>query len=137
MIGMVTYALAVAVPITITGVGVVSTFGDSADGFRDALLDGRTGIAPSEEFAARNCRSTLAARIAGFDPARWIPPTPRRPIRLTAGSSCGWTRAELPTLGAGASRGPAGHRRSLGRLADEMAHEMVCEVHGIGAGAIH
>lgn len=80
---MVTYALAVAVPITITGVGVVSTFGDSADGFRDALLDGRTGIAPSEEFAARNCRSTLAARIAGFDPARWIPPMKLRRMDVT------------------------------------------------------
>src|SRR6476660_580655 len=74
MIGMVTYALAVAVAITITGVGVVSTFGDSAHGFRDALLDGRPGIAPSAEFTAISCRSTLAARISGFDPARWIPP---------------------------------------------------------------
>lgn len=64
----------VAVPITITGVGVVSAFGDSPDRFRDALLDGRTGIAHSDEFAAKGCRSTLAARITGFEPARWIAP---------------------------------------------------------------
>ena len=61
-------------PVHITGVGVVSTFGDSATAFRDALLDGRTGVAPAPEFAAQGTRSTLAARIAGFDPARWIPP---------------------------------------------------------------
>jgi 3-oxoacyl-[acyl-carrier-protein] synthase II len=64
----------VTAPIIITGVGVVSAFGDSPDAFRDALLDGRTGIAPVPAFAAQGCRSTLAARIAGFEPAKWIPP---------------------------------------------------------------
>ena len=61
-------------PVLITGVGVVSAFGDSPDAFRDALLDGRTGIAPDPAFAARGCRSTLAAHIMHFDPAKWIPP---------------------------------------------------------------
>ena len=46
--------------IVITGIGVVSTFGDSTDAFRDALLDGRTGISLDSEFeaqgAARCCR---------------------------------------------------------------------------------
>jgi 3-oxoacyl-(acyl-carrier-protein) synthase len=64
----------VTAPILITGVGVVSAFGDSPEAFRDALLDGRTGIACAPAFAAVGCRSTLAARIAGFDPAKWIPP---------------------------------------------------------------
>jgi 3-oxoacyl-(acyl-carrier-protein) synthase len=61
-------------PVVISGVGVVSPFGDSADAFRDALLEGRTAIAPSPAFARLGCRSTLAARIAGFQPAKWIPP---------------------------------------------------------------
>jgi 3-oxoacyl-(acyl-carrier-protein) synthase len=60
--------------IAITGLGVVSTFGDSADAFRDALLEGRSGIAPVEAFAAAGCRSTLAARVTGFVPAKWIAP---------------------------------------------------------------
>ena len=60
--------------IAITGIGVVSTFGDSAEAFRDGLLDGRSGIAPVEAFAAAGCRSTLAARVTGFDAARWISP---------------------------------------------------------------
>ncbi len=61
-------------PIVITGLGVVSPFGDAVDGFRDALLDGRTAIAPDPAFAERGCRSVLSARIAGFEPAKWIPP---------------------------------------------------------------
>jgi 3-oxoacyl-(acyl-carrier-protein) synthase len=61
-------------PILITGLGVVSTFGDSPDVFRDALLEGRTGISTDSEFEAQGCRSLLSARIAGFRPAKWIPP---------------------------------------------------------------
>jgi 3-oxoacyl-[acyl-carrier-protein] synthase II len=64
----------VSEPVVITGIGVVSAFGDSPDAFRDALLAGRSGIAPDEEFEAKGCRSVLSARIAGFEPANWIPP---------------------------------------------------------------
>jgi 3-oxoacyl-[acyl-carrier-protein] synthase II len=64
----------VGLPVFITGVGVVSAFGDSPDAFRDALLDGRTGIAMDPAFEGRGCRSTLSARIAGFEPAKWIAP---------------------------------------------------------------
>ena len=76
MIGMVTYAANPIVPeqIVITGIGVVSTFGDSPDVFRDAILEGRTGISLDTEFEAQGCRSVLSARIAGFEPSKWIPP---------------------------------------------------------------
>ncbi len=60
--------------IVITGIGVVSTFGDSPDAFRDAILEGRTGISPDTEFEAQGCRSLLSARITGFQPSKWIPP---------------------------------------------------------------
>jgi len=60
--------------IVITGIGVVSTFGDSPDAFRDAILEGRTGISLDTEFEAQGCRSVLSARIAGFEPSKWIPP---------------------------------------------------------------
>jgi len=65
---------AVTERIAITGIGVVSTFGDSAEAFRDSLLEGRSGIAPVEAYVAAGCRSTLAARVSGFDAARWISP---------------------------------------------------------------
>ena len=73
---MVTYAANPIVPeqIVITGIGVVSTFGDSPDAFRDALLEGRTGISLDTGFEAQGCRSVLSARIAGFEPSKWIPP---------------------------------------------------------------
>lgn len=61
-------------PVSITGIGVVSAFGETREGFRDALLAGRTGVAPFEEFATAGCRSVLTAHVAGFDKARWIPP---------------------------------------------------------------
>jgi 3-oxoacyl-(acyl-carrier-protein) synthase len=70
-------------PISIAGVGVVSPFGDSPSGFRDALLEGATAIAPDSRFASFGCRSTLAARVAGFDPARWIPPMKLRRMDTT------------------------------------------------------
>ena len=61
-------------PIVITGLGVVSPFGDAVNTFRDGLLEGRSAIAPDPKFAERGCRAVLAARIAGFEPAKWIPP---------------------------------------------------------------
>ncbi|MGH8638387.1 MAG: beta-ketoacyl-[acyl-carrier-protein] synthase family protein [Burkholderiales bacterium] len=61
-------------PVCITGVGVVSGFGDSCDRFRDSLHAGATAVHPSAQFEAAGCRSVLAARVSQFDPARWISP---------------------------------------------------------------
>ncbi len=72
-----------SVPIAITGLGVVSPLGDSPDRFRDALLGGDTGIAPDAAFASQGCRSTLSARVAGFEPAKWIPPMKLRRMDTT------------------------------------------------------
>jgi 3-oxoacyl-[acyl-carrier-protein] synthase II len=70
-------------PVCITGVGVVSPLGDSREAFRDGLLSGRSGIAPSAQFEAFGCRSVLAARVADFDPARWIAPMKLRRMDTT------------------------------------------------------
>jgi 3-oxoacyl-(acyl-carrier-protein) synthase len=59
-------------PVFITGVGVVSAFGDSRGEFRDSLLAGESGIAPCASFKDAGCRSVLAARVARFDATRWI-----------------------------------------------------------------
>jgi len=67
----------------ITGVGVVSPFGDSCDSFRDALLAGRSGIRPDATFAAAGCRSTLAARVSCFEPSRWVSPMKLRRMDST------------------------------------------------------
>jgi 3-oxoacyl-[acyl-carrier-protein] synthase II len=79
-------------PITITGLGAVSPFGDSVDAFRDALLEGRTAIAPDPEFSGRTSRSVLSARVSGFEPAKWIAPMKLRrmdgtgPLAIVAAS---------------------------------------------------
>jgi 3-oxoacyl-[acyl-carrier-protein] synthase II len=73
----------VAEPVSITGLGVVSPFGDSLDRFRDALLDGVTGIGTDPSFVAAGCRSTLAARVSHFDAAKWISPMKLRRMDST------------------------------------------------------
>ena len=70
-------------PVHITGVGVVSAFGDSPDRFRDALLSGASGVRPVDAFAARGCRSVLAAHVSDFDAARWIAPMKLRRMDAT------------------------------------------------------
>ncbi len=61
-------------PVSITGVGVVSPFGDGRDAFRDALLSGASGIAPAAQYESFGCRSVLAAKVSAFDPTHWVPP---------------------------------------------------------------
>jgi 3-oxoacyl-(acyl-carrier-protein) synthase len=70
-------------PVVVSGLGVVSAFGTSHEAFRDALLDGRSAIAPVSGFATDDCRSTLAAEIAGFDPTAWVPPMRLRRLDRT------------------------------------------------------
>lgn len=72
-----------AEPVSITGLGVVSPFGDSLDRFRDALLNGATGIGTDPSFVAAGCRSTLAARVAQFDATTWISPMKLRRMDTT------------------------------------------------------
>jgi 3-oxoacyl-[acyl-carrier-protein] synthase II len=79
---MVTYG-SVTDSIAITGLGVVSPFGDAPQRFRDALLAGETGIVSVPQFKAFDCRSTLAACVATFDPAKWIAPMKLRRMDTT------------------------------------------------------
>ena len=69
--------------VSVVGIGVVSPFGTSLETFRDALLQGRTGIAPVTEFDTKDCRSTLAASVTGFEAAKWIPPMKLRRMDRT------------------------------------------------------
>jgi 3-oxoacyl-[acyl-carrier-protein] synthase II len=73
----------VADPIAITGVGVVSPLGDAPGRFRDALLRGDVGMAIDPAFESEGCRSVLSARVAGFEPAKWIPPMKLRRMDTT------------------------------------------------------
>src|SRR5579864_8410573 len=95
---MVTYS-PMRPPVGISGVGVVSSFGTSCEAFRDALLDGRTGIAPVRAFDARGCRTTLSAEVSGFDPATWIPPMKLRRMDPTAAYAIAAARMAIEDAG--------------------------------------
>ena len=86
-------------PVRVSGIGVVSVFGTTLDGFRDALLDGRTGIAPVKGFDTAGCRSTIAAEIAGFDPSPWVPPMKMRRMDRTAVYTLAATKLALEDAG--------------------------------------
>jgi 3-oxoacyl-[acyl-carrier-protein] synthase II len=73
----------VSKPIWITGAGAISPVGASAEALREALLAGRTGIAPDTTEAVAGCRSTLTARVRDFDPAASIPPMKLRRMDAT------------------------------------------------------
>src|SRR5512132_786551 len=70
---MITYG-SVSEPVAVSGLGIVSVFGNTPDAFRDALLAGRSGIGPVTSFDTTGCRSTIAAEIKGFQPADWVSP---------------------------------------------------------------
>src|ERR671912_2040915 len=69
--------------VCVVGIGAVSPFGTSLETFRDALLHGRTGIAPVRDFDTHDCRSTLAANVTDFDAPKWIPPMKLRRMDRT------------------------------------------------------
>ena len=69
--------------VRVVGIGAVSPFGTSLETFRDALLQGRTGIAPITGFSTHECRSTLAASVTDFDAPKWIPPMKLRRMDRT------------------------------------------------------
>jgi 3-oxoacyl-[acyl-carrier-protein] synthase II len=61
----------------------VSAFGTSHAEFRDALLEGRSAVAPVTGVSTADCRTTLAAEITGFEPTAWVPPMKLRRLDRT------------------------------------------------------
>lgn len=59
--------------IWVTGVGVVSPIGSGADAFREALWQGRSGIAPVTEFDTSDCQSHHASLLGKFKSRKLAP----------------------------------------------------------------
>src|SRR5271163_2196921 len=53
--------------IVVTGMGVVSCFGNDADLFYEQLLAGKSGIVPIEEFPCADYPTRFAGVIRNFD----------------------------------------------------------------------
>ncbi|HXI29873.1 MAG TPA: beta-ketoacyl synthase N-terminal-like domain-containing protein [Vicinamibacterales bacterium] len=85
--------------VRVTGLGVVSVFGTTLDAFREALLDGRSGIAAITGFETAGCRSTIGAQLAGFDPSPWVPPMKMRRMDRTAVYTVAATKLALEDAG--------------------------------------
>ena len=91
-------------PIVITGLGLVTPFGTSSDGFAAALTAGRTGVAPLTQFDVSQCRARCAASVQEFDAARWISPLKARRMDMTSQYAMGAACQALDAAGIGYGR---------------------------------
>jgi len=58
--------------VVITGLGVVSCFGNDINEFYKALLKGKSGIVPIEEFPCQEFPTRFAGVIRNFDPGEYL-----------------------------------------------------------------
>ncbi|HWX24759.1 MAG TPA: beta-ketoacyl-ACP synthase II [Vicinamibacteria bacterium] len=58
--------------VVVTGVGLVSALGIGTEATWEALLKGRSGVAPITHFDASQYSTRFAAEVKGFDPLRWV-----------------------------------------------------------------
>jgi 3-oxoacyl-[acyl-carrier-protein] synthase II len=91
-------------PVRVSGIGLVTPFGTDHAAFRDALLEGRSAIAPvgsgsPGSFDTSECRSKLAAAIVGFDPSPWVAPMKMRRMDRTAVYAVAATKLALDEAG--------------------------------------
>jgi 3-oxoacyl-(acyl-carrier-protein) synthase len=96
----------VATRALITGLGLVSPFGTDPVAFRDALLEGRSGLSPITAFAVDSGRARHAALVREFEPTRWIPAMKLRRMDDTGKFAVVAARRALDA--AGVEYGPGG-----------------------------
>src|SRR4051794_40324957 len=58
--------------VVVTGLGLVTPLGNSAEESWAALVAGRSGIAPITHFASAAFATHFAGEVKGFDPTKWI-----------------------------------------------------------------
>ena len=58
--------------IVITGMGLVSCFGNDVDQFYNSLLEGKSGICPITAFPCESFATRFAGSISDFDPGTYI-----------------------------------------------------------------
>ena len=85
--------------IPVSGIGVVSAFGTSADDFRTRLLAGDTAITRIRGFDVSACRTVLAGEIQNFEPTAWIPPMKLRRLDRTGVYAVAATRQAYQDAG--------------------------------------
>ncbi|MBI4260998.1 MAG: beta-ketoacyl-ACP synthase II [Actinobacteria bacterium] len=58
--------------VVVTGIGPVTPVGTGVEEFWDALVSGRSGIAPIERFDASDLPVRIAGEVRGFEPTDWM-----------------------------------------------------------------
>jgi 3-oxoacyl-[acyl-carrier-protein] synthase II len=66
--------------IAITGVGLISSLGDSASSLYEALCNGQSGIRPVEADSPDHSKCHLAGRLPDFRPEKYLLGKPLRPL---------------------------------------------------------
>src|SRR5579859_6426178 len=58
--------------VAVTGLGVVSPIGTSADAFWNAMMEGRSGVRRITSFDPAGYNAQIAAEVVDFDPAAYL-----------------------------------------------------------------
>lgn len=69
-----------SVRVVVTGMGAVSSVGNSADELWRAVLEGRSGVAPISAFSAEGLRPSYAAEVKAFSAERFG--LPRKKVKM-------------------------------------------------------
>lgn len=93
-----------------SGISIVSAFGTTHQPFVEALLQGRSAIAPVTGFDATRCRTTLAAQTSNIQLTDWMPPMKLRRLERTGVYAVALTRLAFEDAGRTAT--PAGDDHS-------------------------
>src|SRR5260370_9051406 len=70
--------------VVITGMGIVSSLGDSPEGLHSSLCEGRSGIKPIQLFKTTGLGCPLGGEITGFDAAKFLGQRNLRPLAKTS-----------------------------------------------------
>ncbi|KDD75769.1 beta-ketoacyl synthase [Helicosporidium sp. ATCC 50920] len=103
--------------VVITGMGVVSAFGNDADAFYDALLEGTSGVRTIESFDASKFSTRFAAEIGnGFKPGDCLDPKLARRLDRELSYAVVASKQALRMAGLDKQIQPEGHAKlDLGR----------------------
>ena len=70
--------------VVITGMGVASPLGCTAESFWEGLLAGRSGVVPVDEAEFGTLRTRIGARLAGYDERQYFDAKEARRIGMFA-----------------------------------------------------
>ncbi len=70
--------------VVVTGIGAVSCLGIGIDALWDAMLEGRTGLAPIQRFDPSGFTSRLGGELADFSARNFVPKTYRKAVKVMA-----------------------------------------------------